>query len=189
EDPSVYLEAFERLKDRGTIRTYGISTDSLDVLKRFNINNTCDVVETDYSLLNRNPEKEFLPYCQEHGIAVLVRGPLHKGLLSGKYSTSTTFTDTVRSEWYQTEKSRAKLARKLQKVDALKTVVNPGADMVRAAIRYTLSHPANPVAIPGAKSPEQAAVNAKAGDRPLTNLEQKTLVNATKVEPAAAIAS
>ncbi|MEO1134271.1 MAG: aldo/keto reductase, partial [Cyanobacteria bacterium J06639_1] len=106
EDPSVYLEAFEQLKGQGTIRAYGISTDSLDVLKRFNINHTCDVVETDYSLLNRNPEKEFLPYCQEHGIAVLVRGPVHKGLLSGNYSAATTFTDTVRSEWYQTEKSR-----------------------------------------------------------------------------------
>lgn len=59
EDPSVYLEGFESLKAQGLIRTYGISTDKLKVLKRFNVNNTCRVVEADYSLLNRKAEPEF----------------------------------------------------------------------------------------------------------------------------------
>jgi len=34
-------------------------------------------------------------------------------------------------------------------------------------LQYVISHPANPVAIPGAKSPFQASVNAAAGDRVL----------------------
>ena len=85
EDPSVYLEAFEMLKQRGRIRAYGISTNDLEVLERFNVHGTCSVVEVDYSLLNRAPEADLLPYCQEHGIAVLVRGPLRRGLLAGKY--------------------------------------------------------------------------------------------------------
>ena len=84
EDPSIYLEGFEALKDEGRIRFYGISTNSLDVLKRFNANDTCSVVQVDYSLLNRAPEAAFLPYCQEHGIGVMVRGPLAKGLFSGQ---------------------------------------------------------------------------------------------------------
>lgn len=181
EDPSVYLEGFEQLKTEGTIRAYGISTDCLDVLQRFNANHTCSVVEVDYSLLSRTPEKEFLPYCQKHGIGVLVRGPLHKGLLSGKYSSQTVFTDTVRSEWYKNDLSRAKLERKLAKVENLKTELQPGTELVTAALRYIISHPVQPVAIPGAKSPEQAKANAATGDSCLSSAERERLVRLTKL--------
>ncbi len=163
EDPSVYLEGFELLKEQGYLRAYGISTNRLDILKRFNVNNTCRVVEVEYSLLNPSPESEFLPYCQEHDIAVLVRGPLDKGLLSGKYTPGTVFTDSVRAEWYANEKKKAKLERKLARVEKLKSVVQPGEAMVTAAIRYVTSHPVQPVAIPEAKSPAQVQTNAKAG--------------------------
>lgn len=187
EDPSVYLEAFERLKEQGCIRAYGISTDRLEVLKRFNVHNTCRVVEMDYSLLNRGGESEFLPYCQEHGIAVLVRGPLYKGLLSGAYSADTVFTDTVRSEWYANEKTKEKLARKMAKVERLKTALQPGEEMVTAALRFVTSHPVQPVAIPGAKSPAQAAANAKAGDRLLAVEERQDLIDCLTNPPSPAV--
>lgn len=175
-----YLEGFEMLKQQGLIRTYGISTDRLDVLKLFNANDTCSVVEVDYSLLSRSPDKAFLPYCQEHGIAVLVRGPLHKGLLSGKYSSNTVFTDTVRSEWYKDERAKEKLARKLTKIDNLKVNVKPGEEMVTAALRFVTSHPIAPVAIAGAKSPEQVVINANAGSKMLSPQERAYLVRCTK---------
>jgi aryl-alcohol dehydrogenase-like predicted oxidoreductase len=47
--------------------------------------------------------------------------------------------------------------------------------MVTTALRFTLSHPADPVTIPGAKSPRQAAMNAEAGDRTLTDEELATI--------------
>ncbi|NJO77541.1 MAG: aldo/keto reductase [Cyanobacteria bacterium RM1_2_2] len=176
EDPSVYLEAFDQMQAQGYIRAYGISTDKLKVLKRFNVNHTCRVVEVDYSLLNRKAEAEFLPYCQEHGIAVLVRGPLNKGLLSGKYSPDTVFTDSVRSEWYIDEARQSKLANDLAKVERLKTVLQPGEEMITAALRFVTSHPVQPVVIPGAKSPEQAAMNAQAGTQLLSEQERALLL-------------
>ncbi|MFW6062221.1 MAG: aldo/keto reductase, partial [Planctomycetota bacterium] len=99
EDPSAYLEAFETLKRKGYIRAYGISTNSLDVLKRFNADDTCDVVEVDYSLLHREAEDDLLPYCERQGIAVLVRGPLRRGLLTGKYTLDSEFADPVRQSF------------------------------------------------------------------------------------------
>jgi len=175
QDPSLYLEAFEVLKQRGRLRAYGISTNSLDVLKRFNANGTCDVVEVEYSLLDRAPEAEFLPYCEKHGIAVLVRGPLAQGLLSGRYSPDTVFTDEVREKWHAGDRARSRLAERLAKVERLKTRLNPGADMIAAALRFSISPPVNPVSIPGMKSPEQAAMNAAAGDRTLTDAEIKEM--------------
>lgn len=182
EDPSVYLEGFELLKAQGLIRTYGISTDKLKVLKRFNVNNTCRVVEVDYSLLNRKAEPEFLPYCQEQGIAVLVRGPLNKGLLSGKYASDSVFTDTVRSEWYLDENRSSKLAADLARVDRLKTVLQPGEEMITAALRFVTSHSVQPIAIPGAKSPEQVAMNARAGNALLSAAERDRLIQHMEAE-------
>ncbi len=175
EDPSVFLEAFETLKERGRLRVYGISTNSLEVLKRFNVHGTCDVVEVDYSLLNLQPEQEFLPYCQEQGIAVLVRGPLHRGLLSGKYDLETEFTDTVRPAWNKGEAQREDFERKIAVVDKLKEALDPGEEMVTGTLRFIISHPCEPVAIPGAKSPEQARMNAAAGDRSLSDEEMAEL--------------
>jgi myo-inositol catabolism protein IolS len=170
-DPSIYLEAFEMLKQRGRIRAYGISTDSLEVLKRFNVNGTCSVVEINYSMLNRSAEAELLPYCQEHGIAVLIRGPLSMGLLSGKYTRESVFTDAVRAGWNEGGSGRAKFETDVARVERLKDRFAPGEEMVTAALRYTISHSAHPVAIPGAKSPEQAAMNAAAGDRAFSSEE------------------
>ena len=176
EDPSVYLEAFEVLKQRGRIRAYGISTNSLEVLKRFNVNDTCSVVQLDYSLLNRTPEVDILPYCGEHGIAVMVRGPLAMGLLSGNYSADTVFTDPVRMRWHKDEESQAAFERRVAQVEKLKQVVKPGQEMITTALRYVVSNPVVSAAIPGAKSPAQAATNAQAGAATLSAAEIDKLV-------------
>ncbi|MYJ79440.1 MAG: aldo/keto reductase, partial [Caldilineaceae bacterium SB0670_bin_27] len=174
-DPKVYLEGFEALKDEGCLRAYGISTNDLEVLKRFNREGTCSVVQVDYSLLNRGPEKAFLPYCQEHGIAVMVRGPLAKGLLSGRYSRGAVFTDTVRASWNEGGAQQDQFEAQAARVGRLGEVVSPGREMVQAAIRHTLSHPAVSVSIPGAKSAEQARTNADAGSRALSDEEGNRL--------------
>jgi myo-inositol catabolism protein IolS len=180
EDPSVYLDGFEALVEEGRVRAYGISTNSLDVLKRFNANGTCSVVQVDYSLLNRAPEAEFLPYCQANDIGVMVRGPLAMGLLSGRYSTDTVFTDTVRARWHADEAQQTALAERLAKVERLKAAVKPGDEMVTAALRFVFSHPAVSLAIPGAKSPAQAIMNAAAGERALTEDELAQMVALTE---------
>ena len=54
--------------------------------------------------------------------------------------------------------------------------LQPGEEMVTAALRYVISHPVDPVAIPGCKSPEQAAMNAAAGERKLSVEEVNELI-------------
>jgi myo-inositol catabolism protein IolS len=178
EDPTVYLHGFEALQAEGAIRAYGISTNSLDVLKRFNVDGTCSVVQVEYSLLNRQPESDFLPYCAENGIAVMVRGPLAQGLLSGRYTKETVFTDSVRAAWHRDPKRQQRFEQEVEQVERLAQIAAPGAEMVKAAIAYTAGHPAVSVTIPGAKSPEQAAMNAAAGERVLDQGEMRRLQEA-----------
>lgn len=174
QDPTVYLEGFQRLFEEGRLRCYGISTNSLEVLRRFNRDGGCKVVQVDYSLVNRQPEEELLPYCQAQQIAVMVRGPLAKGLLSGRYDRHSRFEDEVRSGFNEGGPERAAFEKRLEVVDRLRQIVAP-QDLVARALQYVTSHPAAPVAIPGARSPAQAAANAAAGDEELTEEERARL--------------
>lgn len=180
EDPTVYLEAFEGLKQQGYLRAYGISTNKFDVIKQFNATGNCSIVELDYSLLNPKAEAKILPYCIEHNIAVLVRGPLAQGLLSGKYAADTVFTDTIRGKWHKNADKQAKLDRDIAAVKALSANLPADTTMAATALQYVISHPAQPVAIPGAKSPQQAALNAQAGDRILADADRDALLQSMK---------
>ncbi|HCV22009.1 MAG TPA: aldo/keto reductase [Candidatus Latescibacteria bacterium] len=170
EDPSVYLEGFKALQKEGRLRHYGISTNDLDVLKRFNHEGGCKVVQVDYSLVNRTPEAELLPYCLAQGIAVMVRGPLARGLLSGRYTKESRFDDEVRSIYNVGGDARDTFETRMDTVDQIRELVEP-AQMVSTALQYVISQPTLPVAIPGAKSPEQAEMNAAAGADTLSEEE------------------
>lgn len=163
-EPEIYVEGFEFLKKEGFVREYGISTNDFDVLKKFYdvSDGKCAVLETDYSLINKTAEEKILPFCQEHDIAVLVRGPVAMGLLADKYDADTVFTDAVRKGWNKGGSGRAGFEERLVKVDTVREAL-AGADMAETAVKYVLSHPMNPVAIPGATSAEQARRNAEAG--------------------------
>ena len=56
----------------------------------------------------------------------------------------------------------------MAQVDVLRASLQPGEEMVTTALRYVISHPTAPVAIPGAKSPAQAEMNAAAAERTLS---------------------
>jgi aryl-alcohol dehydrogenase-like predicted oxidoreductase len=175
EDPSIYVEGFRRLREEGFIREYGVSTDSIDVLRRFYdiSDGECAVAEIDYSLLNTAPEQDILPFCSEKHLAVLVRGPLAMGLLSGRYDEDTMFEDDVRRKWNPGGPDREELERKLAALKRLRSNVKD--DLVTASLRYVISHPAAPVAIPGATRAEQARTNAAAGAAVLDTEELRTL--------------
>jgi len=122
EDPAVYVEGFEALREEGFVREYGISTNSLDVLRTFYqmSDGACAVVEVDYSLINREPEDEFLDYCRQKNLGILVRGPLAKGVLSGKYGSDSVFTDTVREDWNEGKSDRADYEQMLDRLEVIK---------------------------------------------------------------------
>ncbi len=90
EETETFIEAFARLKRDGKVRAVGVSTNDLDYIKHFDRDGGLDVVQLDYSILNREPKGEVLPYLEERGIGVVARGPLRMGMLTGKFSEDTT---------------------------------------------------------------------------------------------------
>ena len=159
ENTEVFLEAFEQLKEQGKIRAYGVSTNEIDHLRHFDREGTCGVIQVDYSILNRSAEKEVLPYCGEHNIGVILKGPLKMGLLTGKFTAETSLPEgDVRRGWPQETWYR----EALDKVERLRPLANDGRTLGQVALAFAIHHPAVSVAIPGAKTPEQIEANARA---------------------------
>jgi myo-inositol catabolism protein IolS len=180
EETEAFLVAFEQLKREGRVRAVGVSTGSFAYIKHFNRDGLLDVVQLDYSILNRSAEQEILPYCQEHDIGVVVRGPLRMGVLTGKFTPETRFPEgDIRKDWPNEDWFR----ESLEKVDKLRTLERDDQSLAQLALRFVLNHPAVSVAIPGAKTPEQVEANVAASTRPLLSDEELRLIN--EVSPGA----
>jgi myo-inositol catabolism protein IolS len=175
ENTEVFAEAFLKLKQQGKIRFGGVSTNDFNYIRHFDeAMNGMDTLQIDYSILNRRPEKDALPYCLERNIGVIVRGPLAMGKLTGKFTSETTFPEgDVRRGWTSPE-HRANFIRDLEFAEKLRFLEN-GRTMAQAALAYVLAHPAVSTVIPGAKTPEQVADNVGAIDRQLTEEEMARL--------------
>ncbi|MFP3883582.1 MAG: aldo/keto reductase [Actinomycetota bacterium] len=163
----VFIEGFRKLKEDGIVKAWGVSTSDLEHLRQFNAEGDCDVLQTDYSILNRTAERELFPYCREHGIGVIVRGPLAMGLLTGKYSAADTFPEgDFRRAWIEEPEENEQFLRDLEVVDSLREVVPDDESMAQFALRFVISNPAVSTVIPGARDERQAEANAQAAFGP-----------------------
>lgn len=83
-----------KFKDEGKLRAIGVSNVSLEELRE---NCAHGLVASDqfrYSMLFREPEREVLPFCQQHQIATLTYMSLEQGLLTGKVGMDRVFEKT-----------------------------------------------------------------------------------------------
>ncbi|MEL6672757.1 MAG: aldo/keto reductase [Bacteroidota bacterium] len=85
EDPwDEIIEAFERLKERGLIRYYGISSIRPNVIRKWTEIAGPSSLMTQYSLLDRRPEEANLKHLANTETGLIVRGAVAKGYLLGK---------------------------------------------------------------------------------------------------------
>ncbi len=116
-------------------------------------------IQVVYNRLERQPEEQVFPSCQQQDLGVLARVPLASGYLSGKYKPGAVFSETdVRHRH-----GEAKTLEKLQEVERIKREEVPeGVDMAAWALAWCLRHPAVTTVIPGCKDAAQVAANAGA---------------------------
>lgn len=166
KDATSFIEAFRKLKEEGFIRYYGISTDSLDVLKKFYSlsDGECAACECDFSLLNKNAENGIFQFCKEHNIAVFTRGTLCRGLLSGKYNLDTVFKEPSRAEWNEGAKGRSAYMWYMQQIEKVKNIIK-GKNLPEISYRYAFSSPEHPAVVIGCTSMEQIKENLEIGNQ------------------------
>jgi aryl-alcohol dehydrogenase-like predicted oxidoreductase len=155
------LDAFVR---EGLVRSVGVSNYDTRQMAAFQGVRPIDTLQPPYHLFRRDIEATILPFAREHGIGVLVYGPLAHGLLSGRMTEDTTFglgDWRSKSDLFVGESFRRNLAvvRDLTRLAARRN-----ATVAQLAIAWTLANRAVDVAIVGARSPEQIRQTAPAAD-------------------------
>ncbi|SDL83868.1 aldo/keto reductase [Sediminibacillus halophilus] len=161
--------ALKELKDQGKIKAIGVSNFSIDQLKEANKNGYVDVYQGEYNLLQRDAEKELLPYTAENNISFIPYFPLASGLLAGKYTEETTFND-LRKEMPHFQGENFK--KNLVKVDKVRSIAEAkGAEVAHVVLAWYLTRPSIDAIIPGAKRSEQVLNNLKTLDVKLTEEE------------------
>jgi aryl-alcohol dehydrogenase-like predicted oxidoreductase len=87
-DPDVPIEesvgAMAELVAAGKVRHVGISEPGAQTLRRGHAVHPIAAVQSEYSLLQREPEGDVLPVARELGIAYVAYSPLSRGLLTGR---------------------------------------------------------------------------------------------------------
>lgn len=81
-----------QLKEKGKIRSIGVSNFTREMLEEARRYGEIDVVQPCYNLLWRYDERDLLPYCKNEGISVIPYSTLAQGLLTGKFKLDTPIT-------------------------------------------------------------------------------------------------
>lgn len=145
--------ALDSLKKQGKIRSYGVSNHTVEQLRAHRYFGNYDAAQPLYSLIDTETESDLLPYCEAENIGVMVYSPMHKGLLTGKYFGSETFTDFRKHLGeFQSERFQAIAAAVQSLVPLAEKYHLSTYQLVLAA---TLMHPGIDVAIVGIKNPSQ----------------------------------
>ena len=161
----------EELKREGKLRAYGASVESMDEALWCCAQPGCASLQIIFSIFRQKPVHTLFEPARAAGVAIIVRLPLASGLLSGRMTKATTFPADDHRNFnrdgaaFNVGETFAGLpfAKGVELADALKAQVPAGLTMAELALRWCLDFEAVSVIIPGAKSPEQARANIRAG--------------------------
>jgi aryl-alcohol dehydrogenase-like predicted oxidoreductase len=163
-DPELAVElraVLEELVQAGKIRWYGWSTDQVDRAEIFAKGEHCTSIQFKLNALLDNPEMRQL--CADAELAGIIRDPLHRGMLTGKFTSATTFPkDDIRS---RTDYSSEQIVRRLETVEPLQELLTAGGrSMAQGALAYIWGLDPRMIPIPGFKSVAQVRENTAAMD-------------------------
>ncbi|MEI7925539.1 MAG: aldo/keto reductase [Chloroflexota bacterium] len=137
--------------------------------------------QVEYSLLNRDVEKEHIPAVQHYGQSLLPYYPLASGMLTGKYRPGQEAPAGTRlaAPGMQTDKFFTERNLGIaQKLDEFATA--HGHTLLELAFSWLATKPYVASVIAGATKPEQVRANAAAAEWRLTAEEMKEVDEITK---------
>ncbi|MGY3766458.1 aldo/keto reductase [Vagococcus vulneris] len=152
----------QKLKEKGIIRSIGVSNFNMAQLTEANQDGYVDIVQDEYNLLVRDKENTVMHYAKENEISFIPYFPLASGLLTGKYSSNVTFpsNDLRVGQDFFNEPLFSKI---IKSVDKLKPIaVKYETTVTNLVLAWYLSRQDITALIPGAKNKDQVLANRSA---------------------------
>lgn len=154
--------ALREIMAAGKTRLVGVSNFSVDQLEVFHALCPISVVQPPYNMLQRQIEKDIVPWCESNDISLAVYWPLLKGLLGGKLPRDHVFQPGDGRAKYpmfqgdEWEKNQAFVD------DLRKIALECNRTIAQIAVRWTLQQAGITAALCGAKRASQIEETAAA---------------------------
>lgn len=160
-DPPTYIEegigALAEFQQEGKIRYIGVSNFNVEQMRQALSVAPFTSLQPPYSLVDRDIEKDILPFCAQQQIGVIVYSPMASGLLTGKM-TRERIAQLPEDDWRKHEPrfQEPQLSQTLELVERLREIGRRhGRSPAETAIAWTLRRPEVTAAIVGGRRPQQ----------------------------------
>jgi aryl-alcohol dehydrogenase-like predicted oxidoreductase len=182
--PEVF-EVFERMKEEGKIQNLGVSVEKVEEgLKAIEYPNVA-TVQIIFNMFRHRPSELFFHQARARDVGIIVRVPLASGLLSGKLTRSSTFSEgdhrNFNREGAAFDKGETFAGvpydTGLDAVDALQRRLDDERPLPMLALKWILMHDEVSTVIPGASRPSQVEQNVEASETADLTGEQRDVVN------------
>jgi aryl-alcohol dehydrogenase-like predicted oxidoreductase len=178
-DPEVPIEEVAgtvgELVEQGKVRFFGLSEAGPETIRKAHATYPVSVLQTEYSVFEREVEPEVLPVIEELGIGFVPYSPLGRGFLTGEIKPASEYPDDdMRSfdpRWQGEDFEKNAAA-----VEALKELASEKeATVGQLALAWLLAQKDYIVPIPGTRKVARLEENVGAADLKLTAEDLKRI--------------
>ena len=166
------FEMMDEIVKKGKVANYGVSvhkiSDAMEAIKNPNVKS----IQLVFNIFRQKPTEAFFNEAKKKNVAIIVRGPLASGLLTGEINSDTKFAENdhrnynIKGEAFDVGDtfSGVNFEKGIEAVAQLKKIVPNNFSLSTLALKWILSHDAVSVVIPGAVNKLQVEINAGASD-------------------------
>jgi aryl-alcohol dehydrogenase-like predicted oxidoreductase len=185
-DPDIPVEetvgAMANLVKEGKVRFLGLSEASPKSIRRAMAVHPIAALQSEYSLLTREPEKEIIPLCKELGITFVPFSPLARGLMTNTIRTAqlaaTDFRKSLPRYQDKYAENNSLLAQEFADLAAEKECTP-----AQLALAFVLSAGDHIVPIPGTKRRKYLEENASSVSVTITDEDRGAIETLLKKYP------
>ncbi len=174
----------DKLQQAGKIASYGVSIEKVSeglAAMEYNI----AAIEVIFNMFRLKPAEELFAKAEEQSVGIIARVPLASGLLTGRYTKDTVFSDKDHRSYNRNGEAFDKgetfsgvdYALGLAAVAELKELFGT-QDLIPYALKWILMYPAVTSVIPGASNSSQVVSNIRAAELPALTPQQMEGVKA-----------
>lgn len=190
ESAALVRDTLEDLVQEGKIRSYGWSTDDEERAAFFADGDNCAAIQQELNIFIGN--RKILKLCKDRNLASINRGPLAMGLLTGKFTDESTFSEEdCRSivhmfgddyyMFFDDGKPKADLLHRLQAISEILRI--GGRTLTQGALAWIWAKSKQTIPIPGFKTVKQVQENVGAMEfGPLTEDQMNEIKSILKKE-------
>lgn len=169
-----------KLQAEGLIKAFGASVETVEEGLICLEQEGLQSLQVIFNIFRQKLIEELFPNAKANGVGIIVRLPLASGLLTGKFTHETTFSENDHRNYNRNGEifnvgetfAGLEFGKGIDLVDRIKNNYLPqDHSLISLALRWILDHDAVSCIIPGASSPSQVISNASVSDMPALSKE------------------